>query len=992
MKISWKRKKKPAERHQTHVQQLQAHCHQAWAYIKKHPGGKLFGIKSRPWVLLLGTPRSGKTALLSSSKSSLTSPHKVTLDSVKPTKLVDWWVSKEMVFIDPASEISMPKNTIDETRWKTLLNIIDRYRMTRPINQVMLVIDLPTLLKSPKDTIDQLSMQLQSIQALIKIIPVSLVISKCDTLQGFNEMFDDLNAEERQQVFGMTITKKDRQYSITQAVNHAFLDLADRLGARLINRLHREQSLEKRHKIYVFPSEFSAIEKPLEKLITSLPFSTTILLHGIYFTSMNDHRAYFINDMMKAVLNNAGEPLPVTSRYASERLLTFPIVAAIIFGFTLLWHAGYDQTIRIINNVQENLAATPSDVPSTMPWLSKLNILSNVLGTIHQNQMIRYQWVGLIQIHQMRKIADKEYKILLRTQFTPYVKSAVLTQIQMGMKGDKLALFDALKTYISLSQSEHYNKDLIMNWYRTYWKTKYPNDFSLQAKFQYHLFMLLESDQPLWQPDTELIKQAQTALQKLPLADLAFLELQGEYTSSNVSVFSNGYLEGVSLKNVTVPSFFSAVHFKEIFSQKIPNIGKTLAKGNWVLGTTTGKTITAKQQSDIAKKIRKMYLQYYTSVWAGTISDIRLKPATNYSDTLQRIDNVLNSKSDLTQLLKLVVGNASLNGSSTNKSLTAVKAYLDKKGHYASIQKGLAALKNEIQTIQKANYSDKASCQSALARFKTNDVGDPISLVFSEAAKNPEPIRSWLYTIALSSWNVMLKQTHSYLNNVWQTIVLPVYHNEIENRYPVFTSSRENISSKNFTDFFGPNGTVGAFFIYYLQAFVNTTQSYWTWKTLNGVGLNIPQKTLNTFIRASIIQQMFFTDNRNTPSFRFILAPVNLSGNSKKFIINVGGQIYNAYSHSSNTKTFYWPGPDASFVSTQFITTSGGNPTSTYNGPWAWFRTLDANTLQTTSDPRQFTLTIQSGSNFVRFRVITQHRVNPMVPGVLSKYRCPGKL
>ena len=696
--------------------------------------------------------------------------------------------------------------------------------------------------------------------------------------------------------------------------------------------------------------------------------------------------------MIDAIITVAKQPLPITSQYKSERLLTFPIAAAFIFGFTLLWHAGYNQTIRIIDKVQAELTTMPTNVPDNLPWLSTLNILSKVLDTVHEQQIVRYQWIGLLQTHQLKNKSQKAYQSLLKTQFTPYMKSSLLTQIQLGIKKDKLALFDALKTYLSISEERYYDKDIIMNWYRTYWKALYPNDLTLQANLQHHLFMLLESDEPLWKSDAGLIKQAQTALKKLSLADLAFLELQGEYDATSVSIFPNGDLDGVSLKNATVPAFFSTEHFKAIFSDKIPHIGKILAKGNWVLGTTTGKTISSKQQAVIAKKIRTMYLQYYTNVWANTVADIRLQPASTYSDVVQRIDNVIDDHSSLTQLLKLVAGNARLDGGATNKSLTAIKAYLDKKGRYTSIQRTLSALKNEIQGIQKVKHPNKASYLTAIDRYKQNGVGDPIGQVFAEANNNPEPIRSWLNTIALSSWKIMLGQTRSYLNNVWQTIVLPVYENEIENRYPVFTDSRENISIKNFDDFFGPNGTVGAFFIYYLQPFVNISQNYWTWKSLDGVSLDIPQKTLNTFIRASIVQQMFFADNRVKLNFRFILAPLGLSGSVKSFTLNVGGQVYTITQRTRGTKQFFWPGPDPSFVSGQFTTNDGKTPTATYNGPWSWFRMLDANTLQTTTSPKQFTLTIESGNNSARFKIVTKHRVNPMIPGVIGKYRCPDKL
>ena len=992
MKINIKRKKKSSQQ-PTDTEQLQAHCQLAWDYMKKHPRKKFFGITSRPRILLLGTSQSGKTTLLSGTRLSLHSPHSTSLKTIQPTKLVDWWVSDTAVFIDPASDIALPTNAMEQAHWTTLLNRIRRYATLRCLHHIILTIDLVKLLNMEKAVRDQLLAQLNSIQQQAKVIPVSLVISQCDKLIGFSEMFDDMGAEERKQIFGMRFSHKDQKNKLEAVFEKSFEHLVKQLKARLLNRMHYEQSLTKRKKIYVFPSNFSSLKHSLKTTISQLSFNNAMPLQGIYFTSVTDYRAYFIDAMLDTIINTSQKSLPLTESRATRRLFTFPIAAAIIFVFTLLWHFGYNQTTMIMNSAQEILASTPNNLPNNLPWLSKLNTLGDILETMDEKQIIRYQWLGLLQADHLHHLTKKAYQSLLKRQFTLYIKSTLLSEIQLSIKkGDKLSLFDGLKAYLSISESKYFDKNTIMSWYQTYWKALYNKNLSLQAKLQHHLFILLESNKPLWQPDHDLIKTAQMILQKLSLSDLAFLELQGEYGTTNVPIFSNGDLEGISLKNAMVPSFFSTEHFKQIFNDKIPHIGKILAKGNWVLGTTTGKNISSTQQAAVAEKIRQTYLQYYTNIWAGTVTKIHLKPATNYADVLQRINNVLDTHSNLSQLLNVVIGNAQLDGGTMNKNLMAVKAYLDKKGRYQSIQKVLTALQKEIQQIQKSTTTDKDSYQNAAKRFKQNTNNDPLSQIFAEAQQNPEPIRSWLNTIALSAWKVMLTHTRSYLNSIWQTIVLPVYHNEIENRYPIFNDSQENISLKNFNDFFGPNGTVGTFFIYHLQTFVDTTQNYWTWRHLNGVSLNIPQKTLNMFIRASIIQQMFFTDNHHKPSFQFLLSPLHLSEDTQKLTLNVGGQIYHVYQKTQGVQQFFWPGSNPNFASIQFTTNDGKTRSSSYKGPWSWFRLLAANVLQTTADPEQFTLALQSNNNSASFKLVTTHRVNPMVPGVIKKYRCPEKL
>lgn len=969
------RKRKPKKK--TNLdQQLQERCNAAWDAIKNHPRRTFFGIVPRPWILVLRTEQSEKSELLKNSELPLTS-------AFESTNVIDWWISSDAVFIDTSSDIT-------DLHWETLLENINSHRFGRPIQKIMLVIDYLSLKSFSNEAIERLSKQLQDTQNLSTVIPISLVISQCDKLPGFNAMFDDLNTEQRQQVLGIHLSKKDRENGLTSSFHNSLSKLIERLKSQLILRLHREQSLEKRRQIFSFPNELSTIIDPIENLIKQLPFSENIPLTGIYFTSTNHLRPYFIHDTMKHIIERAKQPVPVTKAYSAERLLALPIAAAIIFSLTLIWHTGYNQTIRIINDVQENLAATPNNLPKKLPWLEQLNTLGNVIKTITDKEIIPYRWFGLLPAYQIKLTAINKYKNLLDSQFKHYIESTLLSQIQLGIKGNKLALFDALKTYLSLSQEEHYNKSTARSWYQIYWKALYPNNPTLQKQLQQHLEMLLKSDKPLWKPNNSVISNAREALKKLPLSDLAFLELQGDYESTNVPISDDHDLNGILLNNATIPEFFTTENAQDILNHKIPSVGKELAKGNWVLGTTKGKIISTEEQSALSKKIRKQYLDYYTNVWAQTISNIHIKPANSIDEINQRIDLLTNPKSKLILLLQIVINNTKMSESSINKSLEAINDYINEKGKYNSIVNTLQNLKKSLKMINSSDHGDKQSYLIAKSRFQGNT--NPISAAFSEAENNPEPIRSWLNTIALSSWKVTLKQTREYLNTVWKSIVLPVYHDEIDNRYPVFKNSSDNISLNHFNEFFGPSGAVTAFFIYYLQDFVDTSKNYWTWKTMNGESLRIPQTTLNSFIRASIIQQMFFSDNKNQMSFKFILTPSNLSGNSKKFTLNVGSQILNMTQNSNTPKTFSWPGKDPGFVTIQFIQTDGSNPTKTYSGPWAWFRMLDANTLQSSPNPAKFTLSIQLGSNSASFTLIANHRINPMIPGIIEKFRCPEKL
>ena len=190
----------------------------------------------RKRIVVLGMPKSGKTDLLRGTSLSLTATDKTSVKAIKSTQL-------------------------NKTP--------PHYRLMRTLHHAVLVIDLPSLLTLKKETLDQLSAQLKNLQKHSKVVPVSIVISKCDKLDGFTDMFDDMGTVERQQIFGVTFSDKDRENDLNVAFKTSFTALINQVKNRLLNRMHREQIIGKRQRIYAFPEKLSTLSNFLETLITS---------------------------------------------------------------------------------------------------------------------------------------------------------------------------------------------------------------------------------------------------------------------------------------------------------------------------------------------------------------------------------------------------------------------------------------------------------------------------------------------------------------------------------------------------------------------------------------------------------------------------------------------------------------------------------------------------------------------------------------------------
>jgi len=207
----------------------------------------------------------------------------------------------------------------------------------------------------------------------------------------------------------------------------------------------------------------------------------------------------------------------------------------------------------------------------------------------------------------------------------------------------------------------------------------------------------------------------------------------------------------------------------------------------------------------------------------------------------------------------------------------------------------------------------------------------------------------------------------------------------------LFIQSKDDIPFDEFQKFFSPKGIINDFFAYYIKPFVNTQKNYWVWKTLDGLTLPLPQTTLDIFIRAALIEKMFFSDSANHMSFKFSILPLELSPTTEQCTINMGGQVMNIQPSKFASHTFTWPSNQKQAVSVTFKSKTG-QALLTQQGPWGWFRLLSASDFKTTEDPKEYQLTFQKGQYSINLKVTTPHLINPYVPNILQSFRCPESL
>ena len=120
-------------------------------------------------------------------------------------------------------------------------------------------------------------------------------------------------------------------------------------------------------------------------------------------------------------------------------------------------------------------------------------------------------------------------------------------------------------------------------------------------------------------------------------------------------------------------------HSLIIYNQTIPNLIDTLNQGNWIIGRPDAQT-TPEQVAQHIHDLRAIYLQNFSTVWQKQLNQLMLNQPETFADVQTLIHDLTNKQSALSQLITIMLGNATLNGKGLSND--ALKQFLQQLGPY----------------------------------------------------------------------------------------------------------------------------------------------------------------------------------------------------------------------------------------------------------------------------------------------------------------------
>ncbi|MGH8642938.1 MAG: type VI secretion system membrane subunit TssM [Gammaproteobacteria bacterium] len=1085
-----------AEPESEEVAALRERFDEAMEVFRKSPRRKgVRNLYELPWYVIIGPPGSGKTTAL--VNSGLRFPLTDRLDrpglhGVGGTRNCDWWFTNEAILLDTAGRYTTQDShtEYDRIAWFGFLDLVKKYRRRRPINGVLVAISVAEILsQSDAERNGHVQAIKSRIQELYKHFairfPIYFLFTKCDLIAGFTEFFDDLGHEERAQVWGITFP-----YGKNESAEGAITDFAreyellmERLNGRLVWRLNQEPDIRRRTHIFRFLQQMEAYKETLDQFLQEVfrpsRFHEAPLLRGVYFTSGTQEgtpidrvmatlaqrfgleqypsltepgkgRSYFITGLLRDVIFPEAGLVGVNRRFETQLawLQSASYAGAVVAtsAGVLAWSASYTTNKQYVQEVAakvdeyRQLPKLPNlEIDGVLPRLDALYELVELARTRAQKVQL-YMRLGLYQGSALGEEANDAYVRELNRILLPLVARHI--EQQMGQqRTDPELLFETLKTYLMLGDTEKFVPDQVRLWMRMGWKTVGGANADRQRRANRHLENLLGSTvQPL-ALNVPLIRQVRLYLRQQPLAEFVYGRLKRDYMIGERTQIKIIDLIGPGGQRVFVekggrqlskgiPDLYTYEKFYTVFEKESRSLVSEIKEESWVLDLE-GDGAGEAELGRLSELVTEIYLRDYAKTWRDVLSNIEITPFYNVehaveilgvlsSPTTSPIVTLLSNVEHHTALTRVPEGADRLLEKTAKKAgkitkrlqrlfspseagaeelfeakLPSARVEAEFKQLNALVQQreGLPAPATHLTTLLSELYGYFDSKRGALLNEGGPTGGqDVIRRVKQEGARQPWPVGSWLQQIADNSRSVLISDVRSELDSLWSANVVPECSKILGDRYPINKDSADEITLDDFGRFFGYEGILDSFFKTHLEPFVDKSQPTWRWRSDTNATLGLSNEALAQFQRAQRIRETFFQQGGQKVSITFGLKPVALDKSVSRFVLDIDGQEYSYRFGPVRLSNAQWPGPDGPRqVQVVFEDRSGVRHSSAEDGPWAWFRILDRS--QTTAiSPDRLSVTFDVDGHQAEYELRANSVVNPFLMTELQSFLCPNTL
>jgi type VI secretion system protein ImpL len=590
-------------------------------------------------------------------------------------------------------------------------------------------------------------------------------------------------------------------------------------------------------------------------------------------------------------------------------------------------------------------------------------------------------------------------------------------------------LYEYLKAYLMLGMPQHLDKAQLGVIADLEWQSLDSADTEAGAALSAHFASLLQYEDALRpvELDLSIVEQARSTIRQASIGGLIYRQARLAYASDGARALQLDVAAGAGADRVLrrrsglalsqpILSVYTAPVFREITDGGIDGIVRRFEGDQWVWGEGGAPRVGSRA---IAAEFIDIYEKDYIAFWDGIVKDVEPVPMATLASTKDALAILAGPASPLRGLLRTIDAqtflvkppepNATpgLTGRVTdlfNRGKQAIGISTAAPGaqvtaHFAPIHRlvvgdqGAAPIDSVLEKLRQVQQKLEPVGPAVGGTNPTdpgtiNAVGELVNALKREATALPPSVAAIVNQVADRTASTIRRGVSGTIEQRFREDVLRECRDVIQGRYPFVADSRTDVPLADFGRLFGYGGVFDRFFKDEIESLVDTTRTPWTWRAdASGASVGPSLAMLQQFEAAQRIREMFFRPGGQEAEVRFRLTPVDLDAAATRFLLEIDGQSIEYRHGPERSVPTTWPGQSPGPAAVTFEARAGSRPNAVFQGPWAWFRLLDAARTDRETDVR-YALTFARDGHAARVRLDAASIRNPYGKSDLQQFRC----
>ena len=757
-------------------------------------------------------------------------------------------------------------------------------------------------------------------------------------------------------------------------------------------------------------------------------------------SNRGEGRSYFIHRLLKDVVFPESGLAGVNWRYEVGRAVTqnvaYVAVLALAGILAVAWYTSYRNNadyVRDVNATLEIHAATATqpipavaslrDILPTLDALSEISAASNR----HRGDVPLRMGLGLYRGDVVGEPAEEAYLHGIRQLLIP--RLVHLLEGRLRAPGpDPTVLYAYLKAYLMLAEPQRLDAAELNRTLRSILLQEFSDQRIVAEALAMHIAAYTNSEQglPGLKTNEVLVEQARASLRQASVPTLMLARLESFYDQAHPLALRLDVAAGLGSDEVfrrrsgtplgtPVPALYTREGFLEITGNTGGELIDRFLEDRWVFGPDTlptGPTARIALIADFERHYEEAYIRY----WDHLLNDLQLvsladvnqavrvlAAMTSFTSPLRRLAQTLEAQLNLPVperepdpgsrgLISELPGLRVPAGDPGRGPGARINAHFSEMHRFVAGGNGAVPLDQLAELLERV-YRDLVSLEGGLAGQDAMAVlgrqgSDSLRRLRTDSVRYPAPFNAWFGELAGSGEQVALQNLRSELNQRLQSDVSAPCRELAANRYPFSAGSDRDIALSDFARLFGTNGVMDVFFNEHLRPLVDLSGTRWRWRDGEVASLGLSQGVLDQFQRARLIRDLFLIQGGSTPALGFELTPHYLDVQVREFTLALGTQALHYRHGPPLTSRFTWPPETTAPVTVVFEDRGGQRPNLRFDGPWGWFRALDAASLTAQSDTT-FLTTFKAGDYTAQILLRFDSSRNPLRNADWKRFQCP---